>query len=262
MIPISWQVLSDGWTTAPEAVVLRGGSLFRRVKFHATAVLLEHPVAGWVLFDTLYSSRFFEETSRFPGRFYRWITPVTLTAPGGIRQLLEAQGIFSRDVKHVFLSHFHADHAGGLRDFPDAKIYCSRTAWEAVRHLGSWAGLRRAFLPGLLPPDLEARLEFVREGDDLLGDGSLRVVDLPGHAIGQIGLRFTSSIGQPVLLAADACWLSQAYRENRPPHPVTGLLHDGSAYLATLQLLHEWHLENPELLIVPAHCPETAARIS
>ena len=66
MIPISWQVLSDGWTTAPEAVVLRGGSLFRRVKFHATAVLLEHPVAGWVLFDTLYSSRFFEETSRFP----------------------------------------------------------------------------------------------------------------------------------------------------------------------------------------------------
>jgi glyoxylase-like metal-dependent hydrolase (beta-lactamase superfamily II) len=260
MITLSWQVLTDGWTTAPEAIALRGGSWFRKVKFHATAFLLQHPTAGWVLFDTMYSQRFQEETKSFPGCVYRWITPVTLTAPGGIKQLLEAKGIACADVHHVFLSHFHADHVGGLRDFPNAKVYCSRTAWDAVKNLTHWSGLRRGFLPGLLPPDLAARLVFVDDGSDLLGDGSLRVVNLPGHATGQIGLRFTATNGQPILLAADACWLSQAFRENRPPHQLTRLLHDWPAYLATLQQLHDWHVADPNLLIVPTHCPETAAR--
>ena len=261
MIQLSWQVLSDGFTSAPEAVVLRGGSWFRRVRFYATMFLLRHPTAGWVLFDTGYTSRFFDETKRWPERLFRLVTHVTLTTEGGVKELLSRQGIAVDDIKHVFLSHFHADHVGGLKDFPNASVWCSQESWLAVKSLGRWAGLRRGFLGGLLPENLEPRLQFVTEGSDLLGDGSLRVVSLPGHAVGQIGLRFQAPDGQDILLAADACWLSQAFRENRPPHQLTRLLHDWPNYLATLQQLHEMHRAEPELLIVPTHCPETAARI-
>lgn len=261
MIQLSWQVLSDGFTSAPEAVVLRGGSWFRRVRFYATMFLLRHPTAGWVLFDTGYSARFFAETSRWPERLFRLVTHVTLTTEGGIKELLARQGIDAEDIQRVFISHFHADHIGGLKDLPNARFWCSEEAWLAVKSLGRWAGLRRGFLRGLLPADLEQRLQFVNEGSDLLSDGSLRVVSLPGHAVGQIGLRFQAANGQEILLAADACWLSQAFRENRPPHQLTRLLHDWPAYLATLERLHDWHLAEPDLLIVPTHCPETAARI-
>jgi glyoxylase-like metal-dependent hydrolase (beta-lactamase superfamily II) len=261
MKQISWQVFSDGWTEAPEAIALRGGSWFRKVKFHATAFLLQHPDAGWILFDTGYSARFFKATARFPECLYRWVTPVHLTASGGIKQQLEEAGVAATEVRHLFLSHFHADHVGGVQDFPNAQIYCSRQAWDAVRSLSRWAGVRRAFLSGLLPDDFASRLTFVDEGSDLLGDGSFQIVRLPGHAIGQLGLKFQASNGQNVLLAADACWLSQAFRENRPPHQLTRVLHDWPAYLASLQRLHDWHREDPALLILPTHCPETAAHL-
>lgn len=258
MIPLEWTALSDGWTEAPEAAVLPGGSWKRRVRFHAIAFLLIHPDAGPVLVDSGYSTRFFSETRHFPNRIYGAITPVTLTDTEGIAGQIRRLGISPEDVRHLLVTHFHADHIGGLRDFPNAEIYCSQRAWESVRRLTGFAAVRHAFLPGLLPPLVEKRLHFVEEGTDLFGDGSIRILALPGHAPGQIGLRFTGADGTPVLLAADACWVSTAFRENRMPHPVTRLLNEWKAYRSTLQRLHDLHIDDPELLILPTHCPETA----
>ena len=94
------------------------------------------------------------------------------------------------------------------------------------------------------------------EARDLFGDGSLLSVDLPGHATGQAGLFLKEANGRDCLLAADACWLSRAFRENQMPHPLVRMLVDWSAYRRTLQLLHELHCGNPSLRIIPSHCPE------
>ena len=257
-----WTVLSDGWTEAHEAAAIRGGSWFRKVRFHATAVLLEHEQHGPVLFDTGYSARFFDETKRWPYLLYRLVTPVTLTEKGGIAELLRQRGVAPEELKHVIVSHWHADHIGGLRDFPKATLHTSRAAWESIQGLSGFAALLKAFLPGLVPDDASQRLNWIGEGSDVFGDGSLRVFEFPGHAVGQIGIRFTAEDGKPVLLAADACWLSTAFRENRMPHPITRLIHDWEAYRASLARLHQMHREEPDLLIVPCHCPETAKRIA
>jgi glyoxylase-like metal-dependent hydrolase (beta-lactamase superfamily II) len=259
MISLDWTALSDGWTEAPAGAVLRGESWRRKIRFHALAFLLSHPVAGPVLVDTGYSSRFFEETKHFPNRLYRAITRVTLTEPGGIAARLRRIGVAPEEIRHVVITHFHADHIGGLLDFPNAVIHCSRTAWESVENIRGLSAVRHAFLPGLLPSDMADRLRFVGEGTDLFGDGAATILDLPGHAAGQIGLRFRDTTGTLVLLAADACWHSAAYRENRMPHPITRLLHDWTAYRATLRRLHDLHRGEADLRIVPTHCPETAA---
>lgn len=262
MISLPWVALSDGWTEAPEAAVLPGTSWRKRVRFHAVAFLLQHPVAGPILVDSGYSSRFFSETATFPASLYRHLTPVTLTDPQGIAGQLRRTGIEPNEVRHIIITHFHADHVGGLRDFPEALFHCSRDAWESVKGLSGFSALRHAFLPGLLPSDVEERLSFVGEGSDVFGDGSLTVIDLPGHAPGQIGLRFRGAEGRSILLASDASWISTAFRENRMPHPVTRILNDWPSYRATLARLHEIHLREPDLLILPTHCPETAALLT
>jgi glyoxylase-like metal-dependent hydrolase (beta-lactamase superfamily II) len=257
-----WTVLSDGWTEAHEAAAIQGGAWNRKVRFHATAVLLEHPVHGAVLFDTGYSTRFFKETSRWPYSMYRMITPVMITEPGGIAQKLRQRGLEAESLKHIIISHWHADHIGGLHDFPNATIYTHQEAWKSVNGLHGLAALRKAFLPGLVPKDCATRMRWLTEGAQVFGDASLSVLELPGHAIGQIGVRFAALDGQPVLLAADACWLSTAFRENRMPHPVTKIIHQWESYRQTLARLHQLHRDEPDLLIVPCHCPETAERIT
>lgn len=251
-----WHVLSDGWTEAPEAVAIAGGSWRKKVRFSSAAVLLEHERHGCVLFDTGYSPRFFQETARWPCRVYRQVTPVTLTEPRGILGVLERRGVNAGMVRHIIVSHWHADHVGGLRDFSQAQLHTCQEAWDSIQGLSRFAALRQAVLPGLIPEDAARRLRWVSEGTDVFGDGSLTVLELPGHAAGQIGVRFLAEDGRPVLLAADACWLSAAYRGNRLPHPVTRLLHDWPAYRRSLARLHRLHLAEPELRIIPSHCPE------
>jgi len=257
-----WTVLSDGWTEAREALLIRGGSWRKTVRCAATAVLLDRDGQGTVLFDCGYSSRFAVETAGWPGRLYRFLAPATLTDPTGIAGILRRRGVNPEEVRDVIVSHWHADHVGGLRDFPNATVHASREGWQAISGLRGLAALRRGVLPGLLPEDLPERLRWVDEGSDLFGDGSLTVLALPGHAAGQIGVRFVSEGGTPVLLAADACWLSDGYRLNRSPHRCTGLLQDLPACEATLARLHRLFLDEPTLRILPCHCPETAALVA
>ena len=70
-------ILHAGYCTAPEHIAIQGGA-WRHIHFPAMFALIEHPRFGPMLFDTGYSYRFFEETRKFPNRFYRWMTPVTL----------------------------------------------------------------------------------------------------------------------------------------------------------------------------------------
>jgi glyoxylase-like metal-dependent hydrolase (beta-lactamase superfamily II) len=95
---------------------------------------------------------------------------------------------------------------------------------------------------------------------DLFGDGVLRLVPLPGHARGQVGL-YAETVRGPVLFAADGCWWSQSYRDNRPPHhlPMHLFFDDAAKTLETLRLLHSFSKAHPNVWIVPTHCPEIAA---
>ena len=61
------------------------------------------------------------------------------------------------------LSHFHADHTVGLRDFPNARILYKRDAYTAVNDLGLLASVKAGCLPGLLLDDFEEQSPFIDE---------------------------------------------------------------------------------------------------
>ncbi|OWA36019.1 MBL fold metallo-hydrolase [Saccharibacillus sp. O16] len=274
---VGLRIFSTGSCVHPEWVTIRGGSL-RSVRIPALFACVEHPQAGPILFDTGYAERFFRETHPFPARLYRMVTPVQFAAGQSAAERLRAAGISPENIRQIIVSHFHADHVAGLQDFPQAEFLYEAEALDSMRSLRGIRAVKRGFLPGLLPGDFDRRARpFAPESrvavpeallprfpfrrvTDVLGDGSLLAVDLPGHAFGQIGLLLRTERG-PVLLCADAAWSAAAYRENRPPSGLAGIIMpDRRAYADSFRALRELHEAFPELTIIASHCPEAERR--
>jgi glyoxylase-like metal-dependent hydrolase (beta-lactamase superfamily II) len=264
---LSLRLFATGHCLVAAHHVMRGAPR-RPMACHALAALIGHPAHGWSLFDTGYAPRMLEATRRLPWRLYRLATPLRLRPELALASQLPAAGVAPADMRRVIVSHFHADHIAGLRDFPSAAIVATPAALASAAGLRGLAALRCGHIPALLPADLAARalplpaafsgppLPHLGPTHDLFGDGSLLLVALPGHARGQIGALLQTGSG-PVLLAADGAWTSQAIRELRPPARITHLfVDDPQAMHATLAALHAFALARPDVRIVPTHCPE------
>jgi len=263
-------VLDTGYTVALESFLMRGGAL-REVRCHSIAGLLEHPEHGWTLFDTGYAPRIFAATRRLPFYIYRLVTPLHVRADLAVAAQLSRSGLQRSDIKRVIISHFHADHVAGLRDFPQAGIIALHSAYDDVRGRRGVNALRRAFVPSLLPRNFARRATLLPAFDgpplpglgatyDLFGDGSILLVELPGHARGQIGALANTDGGQ-VLFAADGCWMLQQVRLRRPPGRITNVIvDDPRAVRATIEGLHKFMQACPDVRVVPSHCPEAFAR--
>jgi glyoxylase-like metal-dependent hydrolase (beta-lactamase superfamily II) len=239
--------LNPGWLTA------RGAGL-GRVEFHARCWLIrDTPELGNVLVDTGYSKHFLEATEKFPNRLYALATPVTLGRPAAAQ--LHERGIH---IDTVILSHFHGDHIAGLRDFPDARILCSRDAWNAVRDRTGIAAVARGFIPELLPEDFEERTHPIedfsapeqRVGALFAGHrlGEFSFLHLEGHARGQLGV-----LHGDTFYVADALWRSENLEGHRP-NPLSVLAHDDwKEYNRTLDALEQFRKQNPGIRIVGTH---------
>jgi glyoxylase-like metal-dependent hydrolase (beta-lactamase superfamily II) len=258
-----------GYCTHPEAVVIKGGR-WKIAEFPSLFALISHPQFGHILYDTGYTERFFTETKKFPLQIYALTTPVYFQPEDSAVYQLQKLGIKPDDINYIIISHFHADHVGGLLDFPNAQFICFQSAYQAVKDLQGFKALQAGFLSGLIPSDFAERGIFAEEklkvklpakyapfteGIDLFGDGSLLAIELPGHVIGQLGLLFTDSDNTDYFLIADACWLSRAYQEFVLPHPITNLISaNNKDYADTLAKIHLLYQSNPQIKIVPTHC--------
>jgi glyoxylase-like metal-dependent hydrolase (beta-lactamase superfamily II) len=273
MRPVSLTGFRVGWCRHPQAMTIRGGR-WAPIDFPALAFLIEHPDAGPILFDTGYDPAFWTATEPFPERLYRWATPPTLPAAEVLATQLEGRGVAPGEVRHLILSHFHADHMAGTHRFPNATIHAARAGFDAMGRGSRLSSVRRGMLRALAPPDFTARVRWFEnaprvalpgdlapfaDGADLLGDGSLVAVPLPGHCPGHWGLVLREAAGLRFLVA-DAAWSSEAIRRDTPPPWLTAtLLGDPAALRATLHDLHLLRRRNPEIRLTPSHCTECAA---
>ena len=262
-----------GSCRGPERLASRGAS-WRAARFPALAVLGQHATRGWFLYDTGYAPRYFEVLRRWPYRLLGPALGARLRPGEGLaEQALARLGVAPEAVRTVVVSHFHLDHLAGLRDFPAADIVCTEAALASVRGLrGGWRAARQVFHPDLLPEDFAARVRPLSDRDagpaegftrtwDLFGDSTLRVVALPGHAVGQAGLRFRCR-GAEYFLIADACWHTAALDEPdaRPGWAERLFSAEPEAGAATRRALRSFVRAHPAVHILPSHCPRTVAR--
>jgi glyoxylase-like metal-dependent hydrolase (beta-lactamase superfamily II) len=187
------------------------------------ATLIDHPVAGPILFDTGVAPNFGE----------LWPDPVqqafAITHFGTENRLdaaIGAAGYSLGDIRGVVLSHLHLDHAGGLELFrgTDVPVYVHgdelRNAFYAVatkEDLG-------AYLPHYMDPSFNWQ---ALHGDSIELFAGCTLHLLPGHTYALLGLRLDLANSGTFFLTSDQFHL----RDNwEGPQPLGWLLRDHAAW--------------------------------
>jgi len=131
-----------------------------------------------------------------------------------VAQLREL-GVEAPSVRYLVQSHLHMDHTGALGHFPDAQVIVHARELEAAR-AASGSPMAHAYV----------RADFLREGLawrtvheelDLFGDGSVRLLQTPGHSAGHMSLLLALERTGPVLLTADAADNLSQWEGSRHP---------------------------------------------
>jgi glyoxylase-like metal-dependent hydrolase (beta-lactamase superfamily II) len=112
---------------------------FTRVRLPSHCLLIETDAYGLVLVDTGIGV----EDVRNPRRLGAFFGPVMQIHAGKLKMTalaqIEALGFQRDDVRHIVLTHLDFDHAGGLPDFPAARVHVHATEMAA-------APVRRRFM--------------------------------------------------------------------------------------------------------------------
>lgn len=252
------KVFEVGYCQHPEFMVVKGGR-FKQVKFPAMVAWIPHQ-QGNLLFDTGYSDHFFKATQQFPEKLYALTTPVTWDS-----SLMKEHNY---PVDDIFISHFHADHMSGLKDFPQARFFCSKAAYACSQstETSRFSKTKKGILPALLPDDFAQRVRFIEDLKKVVLDDcfypftegyevyeGVFAIALEGHAQGHYGLWLEN-----YFFIADAVWNMKTITENRLPHKLSHLvLDDVNAYYQTIQKLQQLHQHNTHVRIIPTHCLKT-----
>jgi len=168
----------------------------RRLVCHC--LLIETNSAGLVLVDTGIGLRDVVRPARI-SLMFRLMNRIQLREEETALRQIEALGYSAADVRHIVLTHLDFDHAGGLEDFPEARVHllaAERRAAEAAARSGGFIGRRRYRRNQW--NDVAAWAEYEAEGETWFGFGSVRdlnglppeilMIPLPGHTTGHAGI--------------------------------------------------------------------------
>ena len=253
---------------------LSGAKGLRPRKFHAVFVSFSHPTHGNCLIDSGYGPAIFDATKRLPFRVLRWVTPISRRQDFMKPNYLDRQGIDPQQIDRVFISHFHADHIGAVRLFAASKFVFREASHDQLQTMSKPQQFHNGFLPELLPDDFLSRAQSIHEAQfaidhnrfphfaslDYWGDGSLVLIDLPGHALGHTGYLMQTTDG-PKLYVVDAFWDREAFNANRKlPWISQHVLDSYTQYQATNQSLRAI-AKDLQLEPLACHCPRTQEKI-
>lgn len=102
---------------------------------------------------------------------------------GTMQTGLDSLGIAPSDITHIYLTHFHGDHIGGMMDgdnavFANAEVYASKAEYEAWSAMDSTENTMQM----RTMQAYENRLHLFRFGDTL--PGKVKTIDASGHTPG------------------------------------------------------------------------------
>lgn len=132
-----------------------------------------------------------------------------------INEQLGRMDIKDKDIDYVLLTHLDCDHANGLKQVKNAKhILVSKDEVACAKKNGIvryqkkwWEGVDMTAF------DWNGTEGPVHKSFDLFGDGSIKLINIPGHADGLFAVKITNTNGKYVLLFADGGYAEKSWKE-------------------------------------------------
>lgn len=117
-----------------------------------------------------------------------------------------------KQIEVIGISHYHYDHIGQAKLFPQARLLLGK---------GDARALRTPDNPDAKPLSHwlngDGKLEEINGDEDVFGDGSVIMLDLPGHTPGHHGLLVKLARTGYVLLSGDLAHFRENYVNNGVP---------------------------------------------
>lgn len=124
-------------------------------------------------------------------------------------------GVRPEQVKYVGVSHYHGDHIGQAASFTQATLLIGKGDWDALTSTPPMQGANPALLKHWISGG--GKVETVPRDKDVFGDGSVRMIDTPGHTPGHHSLLVRLKEKGDVLLTGDLAHFRENYDGNGVP---------------------------------------------
>jgi N-acyl homoserine lactone hydrolase len=224
------------------------------------AFLIRHPSAGPLVVDTGLHPSVSSKPAANLGRIASAVVRPDLSPGEDLPAQLRRRNIDSRAIRTVVMTHLHMDHASGMSEFSGAAFILTEAEWRAA------TTVRRPLLHGYRRSHYDYAFDFrtvsydspsvtsystFGRTFDLLGDGSVRLVSLPGHTLGHQAV-LCRLRDRDLLIAGDAIYTyGQLTSAPFPPRA-----EDPHTYRRSLQELRLFHRQFPQAVIIPGHDAE------
>jgi len=177
---------------------------------------------GLVLIDTGYGTEDVQHPHPRLSMFFHLLLNIRFRLRETALHQVKAMGYSARDVRHIVLTHLDFDHAGGIEDFPNARVHVMEVEREAAERKRQGFIAKRRYRPAQWDGVRDWRTYGDGGGDKWFGFDAVRELDglppeilmvpLPGHTHGHAGIAVQGPSGW-VLNAGDAYF----YRREMDP---------------------------------------------
>jgi len=149
-----------------------------------------------------------------------WDTGHAMTAPNvapktSLVDLLAKLDVKPEQLKYVGISHYHADHTGQVASFPQSMLLIGKGDWDAITAPKPAAGVNA-------PPFAHwmsggGKVEPLVNDKDVFGDGSVIILNTPGHTPGHHSVLVKLKEKGNVLITGDLVHFQENYDSNGVP---------------------------------------------
>lgn len=199
------------------------GKKENRIWLPVSAYLIEHP-KGTFLVDTGWSrdmspNGVFDKKAQIKSLNSRLLYKIN-QGKIGLGQCIDEQlltrGIKFSDLDAVLLTHLDCDHANGLKQVKDAKkflvsadevAFAQKLSNKVRYHNSWWDGVN------LTAFEWNNNQGPFEKSYDLLGDGSIELINIPGHADGLFAVKVKNDDGKFVLLFSDGGYATKSWQQ-------------------------------------------------
>ncbi len=118
-------------------------------------------------------------------------------------------------ITFVAISHYHGDHVGQVASFPQATLLIGKSDWEALNQPTPNPGVNPASLAHWISGG--GKVDPVLGDKDVFGDGSVIMLNTPGHTPGHHSLLVKLKDKGNVLITGDLAHFRENYDSNGVP---------------------------------------------